>query len=101
MSRHPGEGLPGCPLDAAFGDLSAAAFALWIRLMTLPRRDLEGGQLHLGRLLGWSRRAIETRLRELKNKGYIRLTHDARGYRRQVVVLHRALISGPSQFVML
>ncbi len=96
---HPGADLPGCPVESAFADLSAGAFALWIRLMTLPRRELERGQLHLGRLLGWSRRATETRLRELKNKGYIRLPHDEQQYRRQVVVVHRALISGPSQFV--
>ena len=101
MIAHPGQDLPGCPLDSAFKDLTAGAFALWVLLMTLPRSELEAGQRSLSNLVGLSRRSVEHRLKELRNKGYIRLVYDGKRYRRKIVLVHRALISGPSLFVML
>lgn len=60
-------------IEEGFQTLSKPAFALWIRLMVVPTLDLRRGRCHVIRCLGVKKSQFNVALRELSNKGYIRL----------------------------
>ena len=88
-------------LPAAWSELSEPAFAIWLRLMVVPWRELLKGRGHLARLLDMPPRTLDRRLRELRNKGYIRLVPNRNGLPTTLVITRRATIVGPSAFVKL
>jgi hypothetical protein len=88
-------------IEEAYKELSTAAFAVWIRLMTMePLAFRSRGKM--ARHLGYGVSRTNEILRELRLKGYVNVplqTHP--GKPSQIVLLRRALLAGRSQFIQL
>ncbi len=90
-------------LDEAYGDLTRAAFATWIRLMVEPRENetLKKGRGKVARMLGYSQRRSNEVLLELSRKGYVSFIFNGSGKPTEVVIERRAMISSRGNFVRL
>ncbi len=88
-------------LNTAFAELSGDIFALWIRLMTVPRAQLHLGRASLARYLGLHERTCNRRLRLLRLAGYVRLIPGKAGGPTRIVLIKRAAIIGENHFARL
>lgn len=89
-------------IEEAYNDLSRNAFAIWIRLMVTPERELEAGRKALARSFGCSVSAFNRTIRELKLKGYVDLVPQAKaGEPSTIVISKRARLVGRDHFVKL
>ncbi len=91
---HPDE-FPGhgnVELNSAFEELSASAFALWMRISG-EREALADGRRALAKLTGYSQRRIGELLQELERKGYVGFV-PVSGPRPDGIVIHRRCVIG-------
>lgn len=87
-------------IEVAFAELSEGAFAVWIRLCIMPTL-FRAGRAKLARELGYHPRTLDRRLRELRDRRYIRLVMHGDGKATDILLTRRAMIVGPSGFVKL
>lgn len=89
-------------IEKGYEELSHSAFSVWIRLMMVNDDKLKSGRLRMAKLLGYSDSRSDCVLRELKNKGYLRLIPGPRNGTPTVVeIRRRASISGRNRFLKL
>lgn len=90
-------------LDAAYDDLTRQAFAVWVRMMVEPESALNGlGVEGLARKFSYKQRAFFEVLRQLRDKGYIRIVSAARpGKPAAILIAKRPLLVGRDHFVKL
>jgi hypothetical protein len=91
----------GYAIDHAWRDLSRNAFAVWIRLMLEPRRSLSLGIKPLARRLAVDHKQLSSYLKELRNKGYLRIIKGAHPSPASIVIVRRAMLVGLTQFITL
>jgi len=91
----------GFALDHAWRELTRDAFALWIRLMLEPKRALNAGCKSLARRLGMAHRTFMRHLKELRDKGYLRIVSTGARMPSVVIITRRAMLVGLSQFITL
>jgi hypothetical protein len=90
-------------LEQAYSDLTRPAFGTWLRLMAEPRGSLEkSGITALAGRIGVSRRVLWYWVRELRDKGYLRVVSPTRvGATARLLVVKRPSIATGSNFVRL
>jgi len=88
-------------ITEAFKELSKSAFAVWIRLMMVPEKQLVN-RIEMAKLLEYSPAQCNSILRELKQKGYLKMIRGSKvGDPTRFVIKRRAIIAGPNQFLSL
>lgn len=89
-------------IHEAYDELSQEAFAVWIRLTMATQHQLDSGRQKVAKILHYSEGRSNTVLRELRNKGYIRLMKGERiGTPTRIEFRRCPLISGRNRFVKL
>jgi len=86
-------------IPQAYRSLSKQAFAVWIRLLVVPDKQLVN-RSKIAKMLGYSAANSDVVLRELKLKGYITWGRYP-GRPSRLVIRRRAFLSGPTNFVHL
>ena len=94
----PTERPDGISIEEAFNELSQEAFAIWVRLMTVPQSEMRLGRKHLSGLLRINRHSMNRYLRELRNNGYIRLVRQP-GLCTEVILTRAVAMSFPNHFI--
>lgn len=99
---HPAEfpGLGDVDINHAFDELTAAAFALWLRIAG-EREACHEGRPALARLTGYSPRRIAELLQELEHKGYVGFVRRPNPYADAIVIHRRCVVGARSGFVRL
>lgn len=101
IAKHQVVESEGFSLEHGWRELTLGAFAVWTRLMIEPRRSFVIGTKPLAERLKIDYRVLRGYLRELRNKGYIRLIKGSRHQPTQIVILRRAMLVGGTQFITL
>ncbi|KKL80697.1 hypothetical protein LCGC14_2002140 [marine sediment metagenome] len=100
MSAQPGQ--QTASINDAYTELSKAAFAIWIRLMTETNPAHLQTKKRVAKVLGYSSdQACKRVLEELVEKGYIEFRNDSKGPGCRLVLVKRALLVGRDHFVRL
>jgi len=92
-------GMGNVDLATAFDELTAPAFALWLRISG-EREALRLGRQELARRTKYSRRRVSELLQELEHKGYVGLVQHPTPTPAGVVI-HRRCVVGPRSGVVL
>lgn len=98
IRRPPGGSRPTSVADA-WGVLSPRAFAVWIRLHTLPVDLLEQGGAAVARELAYPERSFNRVLHELRARGFIHLFRTAGGGRLHVLLARNAMLVETTRFL--
>ncbi len=93
-------GMGNVDLVTAFEELSAPAFAVWLRISG-EREALRMGREELARRTKYSRRRLSELLEELEHKGYVGLVKRDPPMPAGVVIHRRCVIGPRSGFVAL
>lgn len=86
-------------IDHGYNELSVPAFACWIRMMTIPIWELHLGRKHMAKQLGIPRSTVNKHLRELHEKGYVRLEKHP-GRPTHIVILLAPVLVSPNNFLI-
>lgn len=87
-------------IDEAYRELTRQAFAVWVRLMTIPHEELEKGQTNLARILGFKFPQKIAPVKELARKGYIKTIKN--GCRpMKIVIIKRLVLKGDDHVIKL
>ena len=84
----------------AYEELTPTAFAVWIRLMASEPNQLIGVS-KIAKMINFSVTQTRAWLRELKFKGYIKISSTNPGAPSIVTLWRKAKLSGPNQFITL
>ena len=87
-------------IEEAYDELTHQAFSVWIRLMLAKPYQLTG-RAKTARMLNHSVSQFNAILRELKFKGYIKVTPQGRGRKTKLDIVLRPILSGPTGFITL
>lgn len=93
-------GMGHVELHDAFADLSAPAFALWLRISG-ERDALHQGRRALARITGYSLRRVCELLQELEHKGYVSFARRPSPYPDGIVIERRCIVGARSGVVQL
>ena len=89
-------------INDAYAELSKAAFAIWIRLMTETNPAHLQTKERAAKVLGYSSvNSCKRVLEELVEEGYIEFRNDSKGSGCRLVLVKRALLVGRDHFVRL
>jgi len=88
-------------LDEAYDALTREAYAVWVRMMLVPSSSLEGaGLAGLARVFRYKERGFREVLRELRNKGYLRVVTPPRpGQKAAIEIVKKPVLVGADRFV--
>ena len=88
-------------IEVAYHELTKQAFSAWIRLMIVPEKELVG-RAKIAKILEYATSNSNVILRELKWKKYIDwIPANRPSLKGKLLLLKRALISGPTHFIRL
>jgi len=93
-------GMGDVELAQAFEELSAPAFALWLRISG-EREALRRGRPELARVTKYSRRRVCELLLELEHKGYVALVQRENAMPAGVVIQRRCVVGPRSGLISL
>jgi hypothetical protein len=79
-------------IQEAWTDLRPQSFAMWIRFHVFTAQQLKGGRSMWARAVKVSEFTMYSWLKELVDKGYIRLVKNANAQRTGLVLLKRARV---------
>jgi hypothetical protein len=84
------------PVQDALAELSEGAFCVWVAMLAIPPAELRKGRRNLARLTRYPRSTLDRRLRELRDKGYIRLVMHGfeSGTPTEIILVKRAQLAG-------
>ncbi|GAG41452.1 unnamed protein product, partial [marine sediment metagenome] len=90
-------------IEVGYQALTREAFAVWIRLMVEPENVLESaGLARLAERFNYRERAFKEILRQLRNKGYVRIESPPRpGVPAKLFIQRRVLLVGRDHFIRL
>ena len=88
-----------CAIEDAVAELGPPAFTLWIRIAaTIDFRAKFKSRGELARAFDLPVRTSNRHLRELRNKGYLRLVQLNGGHGTQIILHKRPMIQTPHSF---
>jgi DNA-binding MarR family transcriptional regulator len=89
-------------ISEGFEDLTAQAFAIWIRLHLTSDDELDSGRRGLAKKLGLKEATLNRILAELRRKGFIQIRRSENNRRRSRLILkRRAILKGRDRFIKL
>jgi len=88
-------------VEEAYEDLTHHAFAVWIRLLAHPKKEIFNRK-KISTMLDYSRQRCNEVLRELYHKSYIHIEPPTKpGQPSKITIVKRCKIVGPTQFLTL